>query len=186
MDLSAVLLQKNLIKIIENDTELLRLSKPGTSDLSKINVYAQRIPTNVHKDEDPESEYDYTETEFEESEDSDEESFPLALVKIVRGQVMQPMESYRVTVQIIFGIYDPTDDNGGELMVVNLLERMQRILVERGVVGDSWSLCRYNDNKFPMIEWQLSEDDTAPYFFGGLTAVYETTPPANLQTLEYT
>lgn len=182
MDLSAVLLQKKLIKLIEDDTELLRLAKPGSSDLSKINVYAQRIPINVHEDEDPKSEYDYAE---EESEESDTQSFPLALVKVISGQVLEPMSPYKVTIQIIFGIYDPKDDNMGELTVINLLERMQRILIERGTVGDSWNLARRNDNKQPMIEWQISEDDTAPYYFGGLTTIFETIPPDNLQAQEY-
>lgn len=181
MDLSAVLLQKALIKIIEDDTELLRLAAPGASGASKLHVYAQRIPIHVHEDEDPKSEYDYSE---EESEEDDAQSFPLALVKVTGGQVLEPMSTYKVTVQIIFGIYDPKDDNGGDLMVISLLERMQRIMIQQGTAGQSWTLARYNDDKQPMIVWQISEDDTDPYYFGGLAAVYETIPPANLQAQE--
>lgn len=181
MDLSAVLLQKALIKAIEDDTELLRLAAPGAAGTSKLHVYAQRIPIHVHEDEDPKSEYDYSE---EESEEDDAQSFPLALVKVTGGQVLEPMSTYKVTVQIIFGIYDPKDDNGGDLMVISLLERMQRIMIQSGTAGQSWTLARYNDDKQPMISWQISEDETDPYYFGGLTAVYETIPPANLQAQE--
>jgi len=56
------------------------------------------------------------------------------------------MSTYKVTVQIIFGIYDPKDDNGGDLMVISLLERMQRIMIQSGTAGQSWTLARYNDD----------------------------------------
>lgn len=94
------------------------------------------------------------------AEEKEDDLFPYCVIRVEDG-----MSASLQTIDIVltFGIYEKSEENNGELRILNLIERVcQRFLNDR-VIGGKFRL----DYDAP-IRWGLPKDEksTYPYFYG--------------------
>lgn len=108
-----------------------------------VNVYKQDLPI-VQSDEDDESQF-----------------FPYAIIRIYDGRTEDDNSPWTVTADIHFGIYDEDLDNQGHQHVATMIQR----------VANRFASDPLLDRKYRAqqdIEWALQDENTHPYFFGGM------------------
>lgn len=93
--------------------------------------------------------------------DTDEDDpFPYCIIRIVNGESSAvELVDNSIRVLLIFGIHDDALENTGELMF-SLINRIIDRLSENNILKTF-----YQDGK---IEWAIDDEDTYPYFFGGM------------------
>lgn len=103
-------------------------------------------------------------------EDADDETsscFPYFIVRVSDG-VDDDQYSIRGTVHamILLGIYDDSRDNQGYKTILNMIQRFRERFEKNPLVGNMYRIQ-------PKITWTLQDEDTYPYFFGGIQAKWD-------------
>ena len=106
---------------------------------TKLSVFKQNLPKRDTDEDDP---------------------FPYCIIRLVSGNhnAIQDEEN-SIRVLLIFGLCDNGLENQGETML-NLINRIVLRLSENNVLKTF-----YQKGK---IEWAIDDEDTYPYFFGGM------------------
>ena len=146
-------LQEGLKKRLENIFETKQYTRPAkdTEDLSKeyfskMNIYLQNLPNK---------------------EQADEVFAPFIVIKLNTGGQANSNAKHLVNVSILVGMYDETATVGYRdvsLVLTNIMDELKN----RPVIDGMYEL----DSDSP-IDWELSEEETYPYFFGGLSVHFK-------------
>lgn len=179
------LLQTAVMDLVKEAAADIQLKKPQTDENTTINVFRNRLPVLTVKDEDPVEDIDENESyEADESETSTDENFPFAIVQLEGGTIATPQSEHRCRVTIVFGVYEPDEQNTGDSAVSELIQRTAALLIARHSVG-GWYVAAGSIGD-PMVQWELSQDDNYPYFFGGMSVLFATNPPKNRAAEQFT
>lgn len=107
------------------------------------NLYAQNLPVVQSDDED--------ETKF----------FPYAIIKVYDGKTEDDDSPWTVTADIHLGVHDPDEDNQGHQHVAIMIQRIVNRFAAEPLL----------DHKYRAqqdMEWALQDEETFPFFFGGV------------------
>lgn len=106
---------------------------------TKLSIFKQNLPKRDTDEDDP---------------------FPYCIIRIVNGENSAvELVDNSIRVLLIFGIHDDALENTGEL-IFSLINRIVDRLSENNILKTF-----YQDGK---IEWAIDDEDTYPYFFGGM------------------
>lgn len=107
----------------------------------KINIIEQNLP--VQKDDD------------------DTEPYPYVLVKIMDGDIPENEEKQTVSMNFMIGIYDENEDSQGANIVLNVIQDIIERFRKNPILNKKFIMQQ-------KVRWALQEDDTYPYYFGGM------------------
>lgn len=149
-------LQKGIVERMEEVFKNIQYMKPpktganveeSNSELQKVQVFSQRLPVKTGKND---------------------SQFPFVLVKLVDGVQTDRENPYIVQVAIYVGVYDEDFNNRGHEDVSLMLNKIIHTFQEKPIVGGSFEV----DFESP-ITWSIADEDTEPYFYGGISLHFE-------------
>lgn len=128
----------------------------GTRTHHGFKGYEQSLPKLVNADEDP------------------DQFFPYFIVRIDKGMTENDDSPWTVTVDILLGLHDADEKNDGHLTIMNAINRITKRFAEEatlGFAGRKAFRCHADMN------WALQDEDTWPYFFGGVELKFDVPKP---------
>lgn len=143
----ALLLQKELASEIEEITKDIVLKNPA-GEYAKLRSFEQSLPIRQLDEE-----YD--------------DPYPYCIVRIVEGETPDGMSAQSVKTILIIGVYDDRVEAQGHKSILNIIQRIQERFFKNGVLADQFIMQ-------PGFNWTLQDDDSYPYYFGGIEITWET------------
>lgn len=116
-----------------------------SGELRKISVFEQQLP--------------------EPPEDEDEPA-PYIIVRLLKGEIDDPDSPHRVSVVLIICIRDDTEENSGHAAVMNVIDKITHRFLREPLLD------RRYEAVLP-LNWALQDEDTAPYYIGGVEMSFE-------------
>lgn len=95
------------------------------------------------------------------AEEKEDDLFPYCVIRVEDGT---SASLQTIDIVLTFGIYEKSEENNGELRILNLIERVCQRFLNDQVIGGKFRL----DYDAP-IRWGLPKEDeksTYPYFYG--------------------
>lgn len=135
--------QDALVEDVERTLKGIGTKNVSSEIVEGINVYKQDLPI-VQSDEEDESMF-----------------FPYAIVRIYDGKTEDDDSPWTVTADIHFGVYDGDLNNQGYQHVATMIQRVTNRFAAEPLL----------DRKYRAqqdMEWALQDENTHPYFFGGV------------------
>lgn len=134
----AYLLQTELAEEIKRITDK-SVVKNTMDDYTKLNVFEQALPIQKTDDED--------------------EPYPYCIVRVMEGDLEDNDASVKII--LVFGIYDDNQDAQGHKTILNLIQKIHERFFKNPILANKYKM-------LPGIKWTLQDDDTYPYYFGGV------------------
>lgn len=164
----AQILQDSLAKELGVILSGYRL-KNRDGKLHDINIYTQHLP---------ESPPEISTTDiagigvsgFQDfSSDRADEFFPFVIVYVQDGVIQEGLMAHTVQAGLAIGIYDDSSDRQGHRDVLQIISKVEERFEKNNLLAKKFIL------QFP-VEWSLQDpdDDTHPYYFGGLSLNFDT------------
>lgn len=138
--MTPIALQSSLVSDFKVELSEERF-KNAKGDSVALNIYPQSLPAKKGQ--------------------KDSDHFPYIVVKLIEGGSENEEDDDTCKIDIIIGIYDDNDNYQGYKDVVNVIEKIKQRLFRKKVYSNEFSL------KYP-FKWLVHEDDTYPYYFGGI------------------
>ena len=163
----AAFLQDDLKEDLENLFAHFRLEDPDGKRRA-INVFEQNLPIPEAADM-PDT---VTDEELEEGiydAKAKDAIFPYILVRLEQGKIEVIDHEQTVNVNLIIGVIDRNSNNQGHKDVLNIMQKIYERFAKNAI------LARKYECVMP-IEWALQEEESFPYFFGGMALHFETAP----------
>lgn len=139
-------LQEDLIDELKKVFKGFKLKDPYGNE-SDINIFSQNLPLiNI---------------------DEEEEPFPYIIVRVTEGAINDIESEQELTTQLLVGIYDDSQEANGHKDILNIIQKMHKRFFKNNVLA----------NKYVMqtpFKWVLQEEDTNPYYFGGIEVSWKT------------
>ncbi len=136
---------------------------------TSLHVFKQFLPVQGVKDL-PE---DLTDEQLEEgtyyAAESQEDPFPYIIVRIGQGTIDEPNGHETVYVTLLIGVHDKSYNNQGFKDVMHIIQ----------VIHHRFSVCPVLAHAYECvmpIEWALQDEESYPYFFGGMSLKFELIP----------
>lgn len=140
-------LQRALITEIETILKSLQNASAEEEWTNGFTGYAQFLPVMKNDDEDI------------------DQFFPYFIVRLQDGKTTDDYDMWTVTADILIGIHDDDENNRGHFHIMNAIDRITRRFCEEptiGTPGHKAFRC------LPEMQWDLQDEDTYPYYFGGV------------------
>lgn len=131
-------LQNKIINELKTVFDGLLLSNQKNERVP-INIYPQYLPPKSSSNE-----IDY---------------FPFIVVKLVNGQDDEEKASCKVI--FIIGIYDSDTNYQGYDDIINIIEKIRINFISKRLLANKYEL------ELP-VEWSISEEESYPFFYGGI------------------
>ena len=128
----------------------------GTRNNKGFKGYAQFLPKLQNDDDDP------------------DQFFPYFIVRIDKGKTEDDDSLWTVTVDILLGIHDADTKNDGHLSIMTAITRITKRFAEEATLGYAG---RKAFRCHSEMEWALQDEDTWPYFFGGVELMFDVPKP---------
>lgn len=166
--MSLIELQKQLAGELEKIMQDMLFQQPDSTELVKMKAYRQAlpIPQRIEKT------YPYNSDDL-----PDEESgykmgypFPWALIKLDRGTVEGIGGNQKISVLIIFGIFNDSLENTGHEAITIMIERVMERFSKDPLLAGQMTAAPVDENH--MFNWSLQDEDTYPYFYGALEMAF--------------
>lgn len=153
--------------------ELARLFEDVRFDNTKgervpLNIYKQFLPVRTAKDI-PDT---VTDVELEEGIfDAEAEimPFPYILVRVETGEIKKIDGEQTVNISLIIGTVDNNPDNQGYKDILNIIHKIYERFSKHAILAGEYEC-------LTPIEWALQEEESFPFFFGGMALTFETLP----------
>lgn len=158
-------LQDDLKTELEAIFEHFYLKDPN-GRTSKIHVYEQSLPI-PEADDIPDT---VTDLELEEgtyNAQAKEMPFPYILVRVQEGIIEKIDGDQAVDVNLLIGVYNHDRRNQGHKDVMNIIQKIYERFAKNAILANRYECV------MPM-EWALQEEESYPYFFGGMALRFET------------
>lgn len=147
-------LVEDLLQLFDGET-----FASSTGEARPLRVYPQETP--------PMEGWDETDRQ----EDAPE---PYIIVRLQEGSIADPDSPQVVSVILVICLYDAGDQRQGHRDILHVIARIVERYGENRVVRPSADLTGGSPftAQYP-IKWALQEDDTRPYYFGGVSLNFE-------------
>lgn len=135
--------QRELIGEVTRILQNVQTKNTAGETVTGVKGYEQMLPI-VMDDEEDESQF-----------------FPYFIAKINEGKTEDDDKPWIVTADILLGCYDDSKNANGHRSILNMIQR----------ICDRFAKEPLMNNKFraePDIEWALQNEDTYPFYFGGV------------------
>ncbi|MCD8204717.1 MAG: hypothetical protein LUC16_02700 [Coprobacillus sp.] len=147
------------------------ISRDQYGPVKGINVYSQNLPIPKSA---PPPEYDLDPAVVEEGLMASDvsnvpEPFPYIIVRANQGVIETIEGEQEVEFYLLIGVYDNRLDNQGHKDVLNIIQD----------IYERFSKCALLDHRYECampIEWALQDEESYPYYFGGMTLRFLTHP----------
>jgi hypothetical protein len=141
----------------------------GNPKYVKLNIFSQSLPvpepiTPPEGDVDPEIiEEGLAASEIE----NQAAPFPYAIVRLTDGKIEQIDQNQTVTVLVIFGVYDMAYDSQGHKDILHMIQKVEERFGKNALLAGKYECVM-------PINWALQDEDSYPFYVGGLTLNFET------------
>lgn len=163
----ATFLQDDLAEELEKIYEGYQLKNP-LGELSDINVYKQALPVPAPADPPAEENLELLEEGLGVTDPAKlEDPYPYAIVRVTDGQIRDIDGEQAVNVLIILGVYDDSLNNQGHKDILNMIQKIYERFAKNAILADRYE-CLHP------ISWTLQEEESYPYFIGGVALTFET------------
>jgi len=141
----------------------------GESKYVGLNVFSQSLPipdpSQMQAEDIPPEviEEGLAASELENPEDP----FPYAIVRITEGKIEQIDDNQAVTMLIILGVYDKAKENQGHRDILHMIQKIEERFGKNAILAERYECVM-------PINWVLQDEESYPYFIGGLTLNFET------------
>lgn len=164
----AAYLQDDLAKELE---ELLSDSHYHDVDgnPTPIHIFKQFLPVQGVKDL-PE---DLTDEQLEEgtyyAAESQQDPFPYIIIRMGQGSIDEPNGVETVYLTLLIGLYDKSFDQQGYRDIMHIIQVVHHRFRKNPVLAHSYECVA-------PIQWALQDEDSYPYYFGGISLKFELIP----------
>ena len=131
-----------------------------------LNIYKQSLPIPTAKDI-PDT---VTDEELEEgtyNAEANEDPYPYIIVRVEQGSIKEIDSEQTVAVNLIIGVIDRNYNNQGHKDVLNIIQKVYERFAKNAILKDKYECVM-------PIEWVLQDEESYPYFFGGMALNFET------------
>lgn len=111
---------------------------------------------------------------WDEADRQEDAPEPYIIVRLQEGSIADPDSPQVVSVILVICLYDAGDQRQGHRDILHVIARLVERYGENRVVRPSNDLTGGSPftAQYP-IRWVLQEDDTRPYYFGGVSLTFE-------------
>lgn len=104
----------------------------------------------------------------QDDEEDEDSRFPYFIVRMTEGEGGQDQSAVRetATTHILLGVYENNPDNQGHRTILNMIQRFRERFEKNPLLKDKYRMR-------PEIKWALQDEDTYPYYFGGIEVTWE-------------
>ena len=144
------------------DDLIMRLEKAFEHDLfnakggkrSKLSFFTQNLPKKT---------------------DADDEFFPFILIKLIDGEQKNQQSDNMTNIAFVIGVYDNDTEQQGYRDITHIINKIVENVKKNPIVGREFEL------SYP-LKWKLHEEETDPYYFGGVEVPFITSQFRNIET----
>ena len=161
----ATFLQDDLKADLEETFKHFFLKDPQ-GKLVNLNIFKQNLPIPVAA-EMPET---VTDEELEEGvydAIAKEDPYPYIIVRVEQGKIEGIDQEQTVIVNLIIGVIDRGYENQGHKDVLNIIQKIYERFAKNAILAKKYECTM-------PIEWALQDEQSFPYFFGGMALQFET------------
>lgn len=151
-------LQEKICEEIPKILHEMLFQVPGEKELKGIKCFKQNLPKREQK---------IGKGNLMASEE--ETYYPYCVVRIDSGKIKLVNDSQKVTVILVFGIYNDKKDMQGHTDILNAMQKITGQFVKNPILCGQFRLKTDED-----IEWILDEEETYPYYYGAMIMTWET------------
>lgn len=101
-----------------------------------------------------------------ENNDDEDNQMPYIIVRLMSGRVPSAEDAQHVSVYLVLCVYDEAADNQGHQDLLHIIHKIYERFATEPVLAGQYIYT-------PPFSWVLSEEDTYPYFFGGVEMAFE-------------
>lgn len=163
----ATFLQDDLAEELESLFADFRVNSPD-GDRVTLNIFKQFLPIPTAQ-EIPDT---VTDLELEEgtyNAVAEQVPFPYILIRLTDGVIETIGGEQTVNVNLIIGTVDKSPNNQGYKDVLNIIQKIYERFSKDAILAGRYECAM-------PIEWALQEEESFPYFFGGMALNFKTTP----------
>lgn len=163
----AAFLQDDLKADLEETFKHFRLKDPQ-GNLVNLNIFEQNLPIPTAKDI-PETVTDEDLEEGTYDAQAEEDPYPYIIVRVEQGKIANIDQEQTVIVNLIIGVIDRDFNNQGHKDVLNIIQKIYERFAKNAILAKKYECVM-------PIEWALQDEESFPYFFGGMALNFETIP----------
>ena len=159
----ATFLQSELTEELRKIFSDFRLKNPQ-GDSSGIKIFEQLLPMS----ESGESEVippEVLENGLAE-EQTIPDPYPYIIVRIEDGEIKDEDSAQEVNVTLLIGVYEPDYDKQGHKDILNIIAKVYERFAKIPILNGKYTI------QYPIL-WTLQEEESYPYYFGGMTLIFE-------------
>ena len=109
--------------------------------------------------------------------EEDDDPFPYGIIRLDNGAIAGGTDPHKVGTIILIGIFDDAPENQGHTAVLEIMEKIQEHYQNNPVIADlNGRIIGRLDTQTP-ISWALQDEESYPYFFGGLNLTWDLPAP---------
>lgn len=127
--------------------------KNSAGNVVALNVFTQDTPVRNGDDED-------------ETDATEETPEPYIVVKATSGNIASEDDPQAVTVVLVICVYDDATARQGHKDALHIIQKIYERFAKNPLLAGNFIL------KYP-IDWVLQDEDTYPYYFGGMQFQFE-------------
>lgn len=133
-----------------------------------VNIYEQDLPVpqSASSSEDEKSDM----LDYYDDDKPQEDPYPYVIVRVEGGRCEDPDEAEKVTLMLIIGVFAKSEDRQGHKDVINIINKIVDHFYVHHILAKNYVL------SYP-LEWTLVDEDTHPYYFGGISMTFERSTP---------
>lgn len=163
----ATFLQDDLAADLAETFKHFRLKNPQ-GETASLNIFKQSLPIPTAKDI-PDT---VTDEDLEEgiyNAEAEEDPYPYIIVRVEQGTIENIDQEQAVIVNLIIGVIDRDYKNQGHKDVLNIIQKIYERFAKNAILAKKYECVM-------PIEWALQDEESYPYFFGGMALKFETIP----------
>ena len=163
----ATFLQDDLAAELAEIFKRFRLKNPA-GNAAPLNIFKQSLPIPTVKDI-PDT---VTDEELEEGiydAQANEDPYPYIIVRVEQGTITEIDQEQTVIVNLIIGVIDRDYNNQGHKDVLNIIQKIYERFAKNAILAAKYECVM-------PIEWALQDEESFPYFFGGMALKFNTIP----------
>lgn len=163
----ATYLQDDLAEELRRIFKEFRLKDPK-GEYSELHIFEQALPVPVAQDI-PEDVTDFDLEEGIYDAQATEDPYPYIIVRVEQGKIEVIDQEQTVEVNLVIGIIDRDYNNQGHKDILNIIQKIYERFAKNAILAGKYE-CTHP------IEWALQDEESYPYFFGGMALQFETVP----------
>ncbi len=93
--------------------------------------------------------------------------YPYIIVRLDEGEIEDADSAQKVNLSLLIGIYDPDYEKQGHKDILNIIAKIYERFAKCPVLNGKYTI------QYPIL-WVLQEEESYPFYFGGMTLGFET------------